>query len=270
MDVRSLFFHIFDSLALMSAMKKTIIFTLLFVSFLSHAGITIISDLDDTIKITEASGNPGDLLGEDVYAGMPIFYKAASEYADTLHILSASPSFLRSKIQNTLRKHDIRYESLVLRTNVFENKFRYKVREIARILDASSDDFLLIGDDLGDDPEVFDHIIRNYPGRILGAYIHIVRGRTIPETVKWYLTSFDLILMEHEFSRAGATWVRRIFDELMSTNNPEFIFPREAYCPSEAAIWEWQMRTVFTTEARRLTAQFIAICQARQSDNIYP
>lgn len=247
-------------------MNKTLLLICLFlVSFSSYAGISILSDLDDTIKITEASGKPEDLLGEDVYTGMPEFYSAAREYAPTLHILSASPSFLRSKIRSVLKKHGIRHESLILRGNVFEDKFTYKVREISRLLDKSSDDFILLGDDIGKDPEVYSEILRLYPGRILGAYIHVVRGRSIPEDLMTYWTSFDLLLREFETSRAGQSWIKKVFKKLKAEKDMEMIFPREAHCPTEAIVWDWQVRTIFMREAQELITRFTTFCQNRQT-----
>ncbi len=252
------------------APMKNIIFGFLFLlSFSLNASVAILSDLDDTIKITEAGGNPTDIIGDDVYTGMPEFFQGAKEYAPDLYILSASPSFMRGKIEDTLSKRRIKYRGLVLRKNIFEDKFEYKVKEIRRIMDSTSDDFIFVGDDLGKDPEVYAEIKRLYPARFLGSYIHVVNGRRFPTNANIpYFTSFDLALREHMSSRIDAAWIERIAQRLLGERDLSMIFPIKAQCPSEAAVWEWQTRTVFQREALELSARFIRFCQARRSDII--
>ncbi|MFP5387255.1 MAG: phosphatase domain-containing protein [Bacteriovoracia bacterium] len=248
-------------------MKNLLFVILLFATFTTQAAITIISDLDDTIKITEASGDPGDLLGEKIYTGMPEFYQGSKGYSKTLYVLSASPSLLRSKVEGILRKNKISYQGLLLRSNIFENKFDYKVRAIKRLIDSSSDDFILIGDDVGDDPEVYAEINRLYPGRILDSYVHVVRARRIPKGIISYWTSFDLTLREFESSRMKESWVKKVFKKLLGERDLEYVFPREAHCPSVATVWQWQTRTIFSREAGALVDRFNSFCQVRQSAN---
>jgi hypothetical protein len=238
-----------------------------FLSFQLAASVLVISDLDDTIKITEA-GEPEDFIGDKVYAGMPEFLHEVKEYAPRLFILSASPSLLRKKIESTLRKRGIRYEELILRKNIFEDKFSYKVRKIKKILDSSSEDVLLLGDDLGKDPEVFLEIKRLYPARVLKSYIHVVNKRNIPSGTVTYWTSFDLALREFSSYRLDADSVERIFERLETEADLELIFPRKADCPTLSTTWEWQTQTIFMQDALRLSQRLTYFCQARQSDNI--
>ncbi len=255
----------------MSPMKNTILsFLFLFLfSFSLNASVAILSDLDDTIKITEAGGNPTDIIGDDVYTGMPEFFEGAKEYASDLYILSASPSFMRGKIEGTLSKRRINYRGLILRKNIFKDKFEYKVREIRRIMDSTSEDFVFIGDDLGKDPEVYAEIKRLYPARVLGSYIHVVNGRPFPTASNVpYFTSFDLALREHMSYRIDAAWIERIAQRLLGERDLSMIFPTKAQCPTEATVWEWQTRTIFQREAQELTSRFIRFCQARRSDII--
>ncbi len=249
---------------------KNIIFSLFVLgSFSLNASVAILSDLDDTIKITEAGGNPTDIIGDDVYTGMPEFFEGARGYAPDLYILSASPSFMRGKIEETLSKRRIKYRGLILRKNIFEDKLEYKVREIRRIMDSTSEDFVFIGDDLGKDPEVYAEIKRLYPARVLGSYIHVVNGRRFPaDSNVPYFTSFDLALREHLASRIDATVIERIAQRLLGERDLAMIFPTKAQCPSDATVWDWQTRTVFQREAMDLAARFVRFCQARRSDII--
>lgn len=247
---------------------KNFLFLLLLVSFTSHAGISIISDLDDTIKITEASGNPEDLLGDKVYAGMPEFLQGARSYTESLVVLSASPAIIKSHVEKVLRKHKIAINDLILRKNIFEDKFDYKVRKIEKVLENSQDDFILIGDDIGQDPEAYEEINRLYPGRILAVYIHVVHNRELPAGTVTYWTSFDLYLREFLAHRMTERQVIAGGARLMKELDMEMIFPKKAACPTDASVWEWQTRTIFSLPAQALTAKILATCKARQSDNI--
>jgi len=244
---------------------KLLIFSLLLSTNL-FASITIVSDLDDTIKITEGSGDPSDILGDEVYAGMPAFLKLARDYSTSLYIVSASPSILRKKIESTLKKKLISYKGLILRTNLFESKFDYKVRKIKEIMDKTSDDFILIGDDLGQDPEVFVELGRLFPHRVIGSYIHVVENRVFDSSLSSYWTSFDLILKEFQEYRMKAESVEVLARILMAEKNLELIFPKKADCPTSDRVWEWQLRTIFMLEAQKLIERFNRFCQVRQSD----
>jgi phosphatidate phosphatase APP1 len=244
-----------------------LIFSLIF-ALSSQAAITIVSDLDDTIKITEARGVPTDFLRGMVYTGMPEFFQSAKTYADSLYIISAGPTILAHRVKDTLKKKGIVFNRLILRSNLTEDKFTYKVREIKRLMDSSSDDFLFFGDDLGKDPEVYAEMKRLYPSRVLGIYIHVVKGRPFTNEAVSYWTSLDLFLREFEASRMNANAVELILTKFLKVKDFEFIFPKKAQCPKEATVWEWQTRTIFMQEATELMNRFVRFCQVRQSGKI--
>jgi hypothetical protein len=241
-----------------------LIFSLIF-ALSSQAAITIVSDLDDTIKITEARGVPTDFLRGMVYTGMPEFFQSAAEYSDSLFVISASPSILSHKVKETLKKKGIVFNGVILRSNLTEDKFTYKVREIKRLMNASSDDFLFFGDDLGKDPEVYAEMKRLYPNRVLGIYIHVVKGRPFTNEAVPYWTSLDLFLREFEASRMSSESVELILTKLLKEKDLDFIFPKRAQCPTEATVWDWQTRTIFMQEASELMNRFVRFCQVRQS-----
>lgn len=252
---------------------RNFIFTILvFISFNASASIAILSDLDDTIKITQSSGSAGDLLGDKVFTAIPDFFRATKDYSNELHVLSASPEFIRGHVTHVLHKHVIRFKSLTLRESLLEDKFDFKLREIKRILDASSDDFILIGDDLGEDPEVYAAIALLYPQRILDIYIRIINGRPLKnkKSLTTYYTSFDLFLREYVAGRMSYSWVKTALDKLIKEVRTEYIFPKKAKCPTTYHVWKWQYETDFSNDARALVQKLTAACRVRQSVNILP
>lgn len=250
---------------------KNLIFLLAFlISFSGFASVSILSDLDDTIKISGSDGNPTDLVGDTVFTGITEFFKGAKTYSNSLYILSASPTFMKPIIKNTLKKRNIEYKSLILRGNITEDKFKYKFREIKKILASSTDQFILIGDDLGKDPEVYAEIEKQFPDRILESYIHVVNGRSLPSEVVPYYTSFDLFMREYLANRMTPGWVEKGWESLILETKFNHIFPNRAVCPEDAAVYEWQMATHYQQEATQLATRLTTICQVRQSDNILP
>lgn len=237
----------------------------LFLSFNLFADVSIITDFDDTIKITEGSGDITDYLDDDIYTGMPEIFSGTRTYAKSLYVLTASPSVIKARVRQILSRNKIFYKELVLRSNLREGKFEYKVKAITKILKASQDDFILIGDDVGKDPEVFSEIQRLFPDRILNSYVHVVKARTIPMDVTPYWTSFDLALREHLEGRMNEGWVEKIWNKLMLEPKFKYIFPKKADCPTSTDVWEWQMTTVFQPEAFSLGEKLSALCLARQS-----
>lgn len=248
-------------------MKNIMLFLCLFLSLNLGAAVSIITDFDDTIKITEGSGDLSDYLGDDIYTGMPEVFAGARTYTESLYVLTASPSIIRSRVKQILSNNKIAHRELILRRDLREGKLEYKAREISKILKANPDDFILIGDDVGKDPEVFDHIEKQFPGRILASYIHIVKARPIPTSVIPYWTSFDLSLREYLEGRMAGEEIEIIWKKLMLEPKFQFIFPKKADCPTEVDTWNWQMATVFQPEAFRLAEKLTTLCLARQSDN---
>jgi len=250
---------------------KNLTYVVLFLfSFSSIASISIVSDLDDTIKITQSDGDLTDYVGDTVFTGIPEFFKGTKDYSNELHILSASPSVIRAKIKLGLKKRGIDYQNLVLRSRLSEDKFNYKVKALKKIMDSSSDDFIFLGDDLGKDPEAYAEIKRLYPSRVLEIYIHVINGRKLVEGVTPYWTSFDLFLKEFDEGRMSPGWLEMGWRKIMEEKSFNLIFPKKAQCPTAVTVWEWQLRTLYQSEARELMNRMAAICQLRQSVKFLP
>lgn len=250
------------------APMKTILFCLgLLLSFSTAASISIVSDLDDTIKITnsgeEIDGAINAVFTTNVFTGMPEFLNAARDYSSELHVLSASPLLLRPNITGLLSKKRIAFKSLILKNALMgESKFDYKVRELKKIFEKSSDDFILLGDDVGQDPEAYGHIQKLYPNRVLAIYIHVIKNRSTPAGEK-YWTSFDLFLKEFVAGRMNPGWVEKSIELLLQERSFSMIIPAFAHCPKSKTAFDWHLSTMFAQDAVPLTNKLLSSCQAR-------
>lgn len=248
-------------------MKKASLAILLSLPFTTWGGTSLVSDFDDTIKITNAGdaleAGVNGLFTQSVYTGMPQFLREVDTYAEEIHIVTGSPGIINSKVHGLLRKHDIRYDSVSFRNPLREKTAVYKTRVIKAILENSSDDFILIGDDVDQDHLIYDGIKSLYPNRILAIYIHAVKNREVPSSAVRYWTSFDLTLREILAGRMNPESLLPALNTILDEQKLQRIFPRFADCPSQAVVWEWQTQTIFSPEAQKVSEKLINYCTYR-------
>ena len=164
-------------------MKFILLFTLL--TQASWAQIHLVSDLDDTIKIT----NVGDLsdsirnglFSKRAFDGVQVAVKEMRTYIDSFTVVSASPKQLTPRIRKFLSHHKITPDYLYTR-NIFRESdtTKYKTRIIEELLSAKEGKLILMGDDTEHDPDIFEDIKTRFPDRILAVYIHAVKNKKLP------------------------------------------------------------------------------------------
>ncbi|HLT22272.1 MAG TPA: phosphatase domain-containing protein [Bacteriovoracaceae bacterium] len=251
----------------------TLLFSLVF-SFSLFAKIIVVSDLDDTIKIIN-SGNEVEaarnaLTTNLVFTAIPSFYQELARYTDELHILSAGPSLLRNKIINDLGIHNIEFKELELRKlSRWEDKLTHKVNYLVKLMKENPEaKFILLGDDVGKDPEAYDEIMRHYPGRVLASYIHMIKNRQIAKSqTKFWLTT-DLFVREYNAGRMPMAAVTYGFEQLLNEENSEMMIPSFAHCPKTSIAWSWQILTPFRSEANKLVKKITSYCTNRLIEGI--
>lgn len=245
----------------------------LFLSLSAHSAISVISDLDDTIKIT----NAGDAIEATVngvftltaYTGMPAVINEMDSEDGKFYVLSASPAFLKPRVKELLAKNNLKPDGIILR-NVLrrESTFEFKTRSIRTILENSPDDFILLGDDVDKDPVVFEAIQKEFPHRITAAYIHVIKDREIPAGVTRYWTAFDLAVREASAGRLNSDSVLKVFGVVNTGRKLKEIIPKFANCPLSATTWEWQLATAFSQESLELSSKLVSFCKSRTPDDM--
>ncbi|UJR34269.1 hypothetical protein I4U23_021673 [Adineta vaga] len=160
-------------------------------------GISFISDIDDTIKITGVTSARAVLRntfsGEyKAVPGMSERYRHyESVYNATFHYLTASPDQLYPFLREFFDREQFPLGSYHMRhftwfdTNFFQF-FASKsfIRQKTNILhmffqQTRSRQFILLGDIFQKDPEIYANIYQNYPDRILKIFIRVPKKRTI-------------------------------------------------------------------------------------------
>lgn len=156
----------------------------------------IISDIDDTVLVSNVTHFLGQLklmlmknaTERSPFPGIAGFLRALGKGSDgkgqnPLFFVSGSEWNLFDLLINFFRSHDIPKGPLLLRdkgTGFDRGEFEtseqeYKQEKIRHILDTyPSLRFICIGDSGQHDPEIYQKIVEEYPGRILGIYIRDV------------------------------------------------------------------------------------------------
>jgi phosphatidate phosphatase APP1 len=162
------------------------------VEFLAPEGLSVISDIDDTIRISHVRDRAALLRGTFVepfrpVEGMADVYRAWNRGGAQFHYLSATPWQLYVPIATFADTHGFPKGTFHLRDfrwrdrsffNVFTSPDRYKMRTIEPLLrQLPRRRFILAGDSGQHDPEVFGELARRYPRQVRRIFIRDV-GRS--------------------------------------------------------------------------------------------
>ncbi|SCX40782.1 App1 family protein [Variovorax sp. EL159] len=154
-------------------------------------GVSIISDIDDTIKHTQVRDRREMLLNTfarrfEATPGMAAYYRALAKTPGTrFHYLSASPIQLYPALSDFIRSADFPAGSMHLRESTTwrtlvpgaEDSRAHKLGVIERLFtEFPQRRFVLVGDSGEADPEIYAQVMRAHPGRIDGIVIRDVTG----------------------------------------------------------------------------------------------
>lgn len=249
--------------------KKLILILSFLLSFnLFASDLIIISDLDDTIKQTNVdsptSAAYNALFTQKVFKGMPALFKSMDTYTNGLYVLSNSFNLLRFNIFKLLRKRDINPLEVSTR-NLFRDKdgFKYKYEFITGKIEELDTNIILMGDDHGKDPQVYDQVIKTHGERVKAAYIHLVMNRKNPSSVIPYITSFDIALNEYKEKRMNLSQVLEMGDEILSAESFDEVIPKYAYCPKTKSFWKKYNISELKNMIEEISSKIIDYCQKR-------
>lgn len=171
---------------------------------LKREGLSVVSDIDDTIKITEVLDRRAMLRNTFLrpfkpVPGMAQLYQelAMSNHA-VFHYVSASPwqlyqplaEFVRSSgfPQGTFHLKKFRWRTESFRS-LLAGPEKYKLSVLEPLLNRFPDrKFLFIGDSGERDPEVYGALARKYPQQVVGIWIRDVTGE--PREAERYQKAF--------------------------------------------------------------------------------
>ena len=161
---------------------------------LDETSVSVISDIDDTIKITEVRDRSATLRNTflrefQAVAGMAELYQTlARSNRATFHYVSASPWQLYRPLAEFVRDHGFPAGTFHLRDfRIRDGSFlaallspeHYKPGVIRPLLERFPQRrFVLVGDSGEKDPEIYGALARQFPDQIAGIWIRDVTGET--------------------------------------------------------------------------------------------
>jgi len=159
------------------------------VRLVEPVGLSVISDIDDTVKISDVTDKTSllehtFLLDFMAAPGMADTYRDWSSGDVSYHFVSSSPWQLYSPLTEFLDDEGFPWATLSLKAvrfrdetllDLFKKGTETKPAAIKKVLAAYPDrDFVLVGDSGEQDPEVYAALIREFPEQIKKIYIRNV------------------------------------------------------------------------------------------------
>ena len=158
-------------------------------------GLSVISDVDDTIKISEVLDKK--VLIKNTFVkpyktteGFPEYYKALAKQGAYFHYVSASPWQLQPSLKPfmdahypkgtiALRNFRLKDSSLL---DFLKSSAEYKIDQIKSIIERyPKHHFILIGDSGEHDPDVYAKIYQLFPKNIKAIQIRAVKGSDLTD-----------------------------------------------------------------------------------------
>lgn len=247
---------------------KLVLCLILALLSLNSQGVVIISDLDDTIKITNtrdtSARNYNALFNSDAFLGMSDLMSQMETYTNGLYYVSASPKLINSRIQRFFRKNDLNVSDFYTRRlSDLGDKEGFKMRSISQILDQTGEDVILIGDDSEADELVYTKIKNLYPDRVLATYIHNVYNEAPSSDAKRFFTAYDIAVAEYFAQRLDFEVVAKLGTELVASKKMNKYFPDFSYCPTKTSDFNKVPRSVLSVVDIAVKIKIAAYCDKK-------
>ncbi|MBY0414279.1 MAG: DUF2183 domain-containing protein [Bdellovibrionales bacterium] len=205
----------------------------------------IVSDVDDTIKMTNVLGNKATLIyngliRKEAFSGMSELYnELAKEEGAVFHYVSGSPKVIRFRVKNFLEKNEFpQSDNLTLKAKFKTSIIDYKVETIrALIVKENPDKIILIGDDTEYDPEIYETIQKENTETVQSIYIRSVQGRELPNLsmVKGFISAPEIAAHEMTKGNLDAKALSNVANGFIYKTYKSGLFLSESFCPVEGS-----------------------------------
>lgn len=202
----------------------------------------IVSDIDDTVKITNTLHTldkiSNGLFNVQMFEGITGAYRflldgrTSTDKAD-LYFISGSPSILQDNITSMMEYvlRDLPQSQILLRDDLQEDIYDFKLRMLTSIQKIDPRPKILVGDDTEKDPEVYAKFRELHPESVLATYIHWVKGRKdLPPGQKGWVTALDFSISEMNEGRLKPYAAIGVGNMIRASQRIELYFPEFMSC----------------------------------------
>jgi phosphatidate phosphatase APP1 len=252
-------------------MKNFLILLTVVFSF-QALSLTVVTDLDDTLKITNVDSPTravwNALFSKKAFKGMPKLIQTMDGYVSGVYILSASPTLIGGRIKAFLKKNEIEAKSIFTRSlTQLGDVEKYKYNVLNTVATNQNEKMILIGDNVQVDEKIYLKYQNENVDSVEQIYIHKVKNLVSDAKVIQFYTAFDIAVNETLQERMSFTEVSVIAKDLLLTKDMSKYIPNFAYCPTDKSEFNsvpFGVLSVLTTTVR---TKIINYCIKRASLN---
>lgn len=246
--------------------------SLLFLSLFSLQiqAYTLVTDLDDTLKITNvldaSDALRNALFSKKAFSGMPEVLNALEEESNGLYILSASPNLLNFRIKRFLNFNEVNYHSFFTRrVTQLGDKEKYKLDVLKSVSEVDNDELILFGDNAEIDGEIYLKFKEQQPQSVARIYIHDITHNPKLENIVYFYTAFDIALNEYLLGNLSFAQANSIGSKILLEKDLNLIIPDFAYCPTKNADFNKTPLSALSLTQAAVQTKIIGFCRLRQS-----
>ena len=221
-------------------MKGLILGSVLFLAInAGYAKTLIVSDIDDTIKVTNVLSNMdiiiNGLFSVKEFSGMSELYRQLNSADTTIYYVSGSPKLVVGQVQKFLGFNQFPQNSNLILKKLSHSTYEYKLTEIRKLIkDINPDQIILLGDDTEFDPEVYDEVSKENSGKVKSIYIRAIQNRKIPKNdlIRSFFSSVEVAGFELLNGRVSSSGFSKIASAFINQSNFSIVSIPRRYCPT--------------------------------------
>ncbi len=205
-----------------------------------EAKTLVVSDVDDTIKVSDVLGSKTKLVvhalvKKKAFAGMSELYNEFNTGDTEIYYLSGSPKIINSRISELLEHNGFPQRSnIVLKNKMSENTYDYKTAAIRELIKKiNPDKLIMIGDDGEYDPEVYKTISEENPEITSATYIRAIRNKDGVE--KLFFSPVEIAGFEIMEGRLGSKSLAKVSRGFLNQTHNSAVSIKERFCPVDGS-----------------------------------
>ena len=211
----------------------------LFLSISSlYAKTLVVSDIDDTIKITDVLSKSklvyNGLVKKKAFSGMSELYQSLNSPDTMIFYISGSPTLIEERVERFLHYNKFPQTDNVILKKGKITTAEYKLREIRKlILEIKPDKILLIGDDTQFDPEIYDIISKENGEKVDAIYIRAIQNRDLPhnDSIKNFFSPVEIAGFELLKGNINREQLQLVSKSFVTQSNASKVVINHRYCP---------------------------------------